>query len=535
MSDEVRPLPRWLAAPIPENESERLAALRAYDILDTTPEAGFDELTWLARFVCGTPIAAVTLIDEGRQWFKSRIGFDIAESPRNQSFCAHAILRNNGIFEVHDAAADDRFADNPAVTGGPKIRFYAGAPLVSETGQAVGTICVIDRVPRTLTDDQRQALRILAARAVALLESRGRLRTAEDRRAYFHSVINAVPIAVVIRDKTGRVVLKNDAAYRFSREGPGENETLTILNKRGTLVPRERWPGMRALQGERVAGEEFILRTLDGSDMPVLGTAAPVFDSRGEIAAAAICYQDITPLAEVSRLKDEFVATVSHELRTPLTAIKGSMQLLHADGALDPDAQALVAVALNNADRLVRMVNDILDSAKIEAGKLNLQRRTLTVGELGAMAMENVRPIAAAARIRLAIDVQPGVRVVHVDVDRMVQAIVNLLSNAIKFAPTGSTVTFGARPMPDGGVAMTVHDSGDGIPPERLNRLFVKFSQLEAGSTNQGKGTGLGLSITKALVEEHGGTIHVVSSRESGTTFEIRLGGDGTAFAQLGS
>jgi len=526
-------LPRWMSPPIPGNEKERLAALHDYEILDTSPEAGFDELTWLASFICGTPIATVTLIDEGRQWFKSRIGMHKAETPRNESFCAHAILEANDILEVSDAAADDRFADNPAVTGDPHIRFYAGAPLVSETGQAVGTICVIDRVPRTLTDDQRHALRILAARAVSLLELRVRLRAAEDRRAYLHSVINAVPIAVVIRNKSGVVVLKNDAAHRFSREAPGETETLTITNKKGVRIPRERWPGMRALNGEHVVGEEFILRTVDGVEMPVLGTAAPVFDSRGEIAAAAICYQDITPLAEVSRLKDDFVATVSHELRTPLTAIKGSMQLLHADASLDEDSRTLVAVALNNADRLVRMVNDILDTAKIEAGKLSLQRRSLTVAELGAMAMENVRPIAAAARVKLSIDVLPGVRIVHVDVDRMVQAIVNLLSNAVKFAPTGSTVTFSARPLPDGGVAMAVHDSGDGIPPERLNRLFQKFSQLEAGATNQGKGTGLGLSITKALVEEHGGTVHVVSSREAGTTFEIRLGGDGTPFARV--
>ncbi|HMF99467.1 MAG TPA: HAMP domain-containing sensor histidine kinase [Vicinamibacterales bacterium] len=170
------------------------------------------------------------------------------------------------------------------------------------------------------------------------------------------------------------------------------------------------------------------------------------------------------------------------------------------------------------------MVNDLLDSAKIEAGKLTLQRRTLTVTELGALPMKNVRSIAATARVELSIDVQPGVRVVHVDVDRMVQAIVNLLSNATKFAPTGSTVTFGARPMADGGVAMTVHDSGQGIPPARLHQLFQKFSQLEGGTKNQGRGTGLGVSIAKALVEEHGGTTEVVSNREGGTTFEIRLG-----------
>ena len=531
MSGEVRPRPRWLAPPLPPDERERLAALRSYEILDTPPEQAFDDLTWLASHFCGTPIALVTLIDEDRQWFKSRVGFVKAESPRSESICAHAILKPDALLEVPDAREDDRFADMPAIAGDPFVRFYAGAPLVDTEGHAVGTLCVMDRVPRALTDDQRYALRALAAQAMSQFQLHVRLRAVEDRRAYLHSVINALPIAVVIRDKSGSIALKNAAASQFAGELGPALENFTVIGKRGRVVPKERWPGVRALTGEHVVGEELIIRTPDGKETPVLGTAAPVRDSRGAIVASAISYQDITPLAEVAQLKDDFVATVSHELRTPLTAIKGSMQLLHAD-LTDPDHLELVSVALSNAERLVRMVSDILDTAKIEAGALQLQRRTMTVAALGQTAIENVRSIAAAARVRLAIEVDPGVRVVHVDVDRMVQAIVNLLSNAIKFAPTGSTVTFGARPMADGGVVMTVHDAGDGIPPDRLHRLFQKFSQLDSSSTNQGKGTGLGLSITKALVEEHGGSIHVSSSREDGTTFEIRLGGDGSAFAQ---
>jgi len=286
---------------------------------------------------------------------------------------------------------------------------------------------------------------------------------------------------------------------------------------------------VRALAGENVV-EEMVVRQPSGVEMPVICTAAPMRDSRGTIVAAAIAYQDVTPLAEIARLKSEFVSTVSHELRTPLTAIKGSLQLVQADEGLSADQRELIGVALTSADRLIRMVNDILDAAKIEAGKLTLQRRTLTVGELARTAVENVRPIAAAAGVRLALDIEPDVRAIHVDVDRMVQAIVNLLSNAIKFAPRATPVVFAARRMPDGGVSMVVQDRGSGIPPERLHRLFEKFVQLEPGSTNQGKGTGLGLAITKAIVEEHGGTIHVSSSREEGTTFEIRLYGDGTSF-----
>ena len=530
MSSSDRPMPRWVLAPLPPDEEQRLAVLRNYEILDTPPEAVFDHLAWLASYICGTPMALVNLVDEHRQWFKARVGFPTAESPRSEAICAYAILNPQQVLEITDTSKDDRFADMPAIAGHPFVRFYAGAPLVSASGHAVGTLCVMDSVPKTLTDDQRQALIILAAQAVSQFELRRRLRDIEDQRAQLISTLNAVPIAIVIRGAPdGRVVVQNEAADRFA--GSTNWETIRALRKDGQPLSRTEWPGFRALRGETVRSEELRLTMADGRTVPVYANAAPITDSRGAIVGAVTGFQDITSLAEVARLKDEFVATVSHELRTPLTAIKGSLQLVHSAEGLDAEHKELIGVALGNADRLVRMVNDILDAAKIEAGALKLQRRTLTVAVLAATAFENVRPIAAAAGVRLAIEIESGVRAVHVDVDRMVQALVNLLSNAIKFAPRATTVTLAARRMADGGVSMAIHDDGSGIPPERLHRLFEKFSQLQPGSSNQGKGTGLGLAITKALVEEHGGTIHVSSDPGMGTTFEIRLAGDGTSFA----
>ena len=164
--------PGWIAAPLPPDEAERLAALREYRILDTPPEQGFDDLTWLASFICQTPMALVTLIDTHRQWFKSRVGFESSETPRTESICAHAVMNPDRILEVPDAAKDRRFAGMPAIAGAPFVRFYAGAPLVGARGYAVGTICVMDREPRKLSDDQRRALRILAAQAASQLELR---------------------------------------------------------------------------------------------------------------------------------------------------------------------------------------------------------------------------------------------------------------------------------------------------------------------------------------------------------------------------
>jgi len=165
-----------MAAPKPQDEAARLAALRQYEVLDTDPEQAFDDLTQLATFICGMPISLVSLIDENRQWFKSQVGLSVPQTPRDVSFCAHAILRPRELLVVPDATADERFATNPLVTGEPDIRFYAGTPLVTPEGQALGTLCVIDRVPRDLNPRQRQALETLGRQVIAQLELRRKLK-----------------------------------------------------------------------------------------------------------------------------------------------------------------------------------------------------------------------------------------------------------------------------------------------------------------------------------------------------------------------
>jgi anti-sigma regulatory factor (Ser/Thr protein kinase) len=156
------------------NEAARLKALHQYKILDTAPEQAFDDLTLIAAQICGVPIALISLVDEDRQWFKSRVGVGLRETPRSVSFCAHAILQQ-GIFTVADTLNDARFRDNPLVQGDPHIRFYAGAPITTQDGYALGTLCVIDYVPRKLTDDQNNALQALERQVAAQLELRRNL------------------------------------------------------------------------------------------------------------------------------------------------------------------------------------------------------------------------------------------------------------------------------------------------------------------------------------------------------------------------
>jgi GAF domain-containing protein len=159
------------AAPLPKNEVKRLKVLWQYDVLDTVPEEVFDDLTDLAAHICEAPVALISLVDENRQWFKARVGISVKETSRDISFCAHAIL-NDDLLLISDATKDPRFRDNPLVTGPQKIRFYAGAPLVTPDGHALGTLCVLDKKPRKLRPEQQKALQVLARHVVTQLELR---------------------------------------------------------------------------------------------------------------------------------------------------------------------------------------------------------------------------------------------------------------------------------------------------------------------------------------------------------------------------
>lgn len=206
--------------PAPANEATRLAELKQTGLLDSMPEKEFDDLALLASQICGTPIALMTLLDSDRQWFKSRVAFEATETSRDVSFCAHAILRPGDTMVVPDATADPRFRDNPLVLSDPNIRFYAGTPLITDSGSALGTLCVIDRKPRTLSEEQEQALRALGRQAISLVDLRRKRAELEEEHRLRGQLLQTLHVEKKRSDQLLESIFPESVAHQLRSDVP---------------------------------------------------------------------------------------------------------------------------------------------------------------------------------------------------------------------------------------------------------------------------------------------------------------------------
>lgn len=394
---------------MPDQESARLAALGAYDILDTPPEAAFDRITALASDLFDAPMCAVSLIDVDRQWFKSRVGLEDSETPRSQSFCDHA-MRDDVVMVVTDATRDARFSANPLVTGGPAIRFYAGAPLRTRGGVNLGALCVIDTKPRAdLTAKEKHRLATLAQVVVDELELR--------------------------------------------------------------LLARQ--------------------------------------------------LEEATRRAEAAtRAKAEFLATMTHELRSPLTSIIGFSGMLSSSGLLEGRDKHFAERIQYASNGLLALVNDVLDLSKLEAGAVEVLRQRVDVRPLLHDVVSLFALKAETKGIELRLRVDPATPdAIETDPSWLQQILTNLLSNAVKFTDRGG-VSLEVASEP-GGVAFTVADTGVGIPPDRLERVFGRYQQADRSVASRFGGTGLGLAISQRLAEAMGGEIRLESVLGEGSRFTL--------------
>ena len=294
------------SSPPPTRELSRLAALLRYEILDTPDESTFNDFTHLASHICGTPIALISLVDERRQWFKSRVGLDVNETPREISFCTHAI-EGQGVFEVTDTQQDQRFLNNPLVTGDPGIRFYAGAPLTSPDGYNLGTLCVIDRQPRQLSDAQREALVRLSRQIMRLFEGRLQAHRYVEQAALHQALLNSAASAMLVTTAEGLISGVNPTAERLF----GYSEQMLVghpltsalfppeaLARRAAILSNELGetiePGFAVLIAPLLEGRremrEWRLLHRNGDSVPVLLNVSAIHDEyellRGYIVSA---------------------------------------------------------------------------------------------------------------------------------------------------------------------------------------------------------------------------------------------------------
>lgn len=562
-----------------ESEQARLVALHSLAILDTPPEERFDRITRLATRLFDVDIALVSLVDEERQWFKSRQGFSLTQTCLQESFCAHAI-QGDSIFEIEDASIDPRFENNVLVTARGGIRFYAGMPLTTADGFRIGTLCIIHSEPRRLTKHQRQSLRDLAACAEDEINRHGleselsrvnaaktRLTEDENRQRLLVEALAALndistssqltldqqlqasltlgcqylqlQIGIISRIKKSVfevvcVTSPEDVALSAGQCLPLANTYCDMtLKSNGMLAvhnvsmcdirhhPCYDTFGLEAYIGCGIQLGNHLFGTVSFSS----ATPRPQAFAETDSLFLKLLSRWVGSALERQRadaLKNEFVSTVSHELRTPLTAITGGLKLVlgGATGELPVHTQQMLSMALKNGERLSLLINDLLEFEKLLAGQLNFICRPHKLGMLLKAALQENQTYAAQYGVTLRLEPLSADSVINVDALRFQQVMANLLSNAAKFSQLNSEVVVFCDEC-DKSVRINVKDTGCGIPEEFRSRIFQKFSQADASDRRVKGGTGLGLSISKAIIEQMGGTIGFQSTENEGSTFYV--------------
>jgi signal transduction histidine kinase len=352
--------------------------------------------------------------------------------------------------------------------------------------------------------------------------------TIDRQHRVSEAILETVDVGLLLLDRDGAYQRMNRRHADFIRlafpeghDGQAGQLGLVYNEDGSTLLTREQMPSYRASQGEEfddcrmwVGADPLTWRALSVS-------ARSVRDDQGRFAGAALAYKDVTDFMRALRVKDEFLASVSHELRTPLTSIRGYVDILLERDDLPTEQRNQLEVVARNGERLNRLVSDLLHTAQVEEGPMEVVRTSQDLVEIVRASVDAAAPAARAAGVELRMDV-PSTLVAMVDGQRLAQAVDNLVSNAVKYTPRGGFVEI--RLVVDGGrIEICVADSGIGIQAADRDRLFTRFFRGRQAEEQSVQGLGLGLSIARSIVESHGGRIDVESEVGRGSVFRIRL------------
>ena len=508
-------------APLPPDEARRLQALRDLRLLDSPPDERFDRITRLAARLFEVPIALVSLIDIERQWFKSRVGMEAAETPRSISFCAHAILQAD-VMVIEDALEDERFADNPIVHGDHPVRFYAGSPIEVDGGLRIGTLCIVDRQPRSFSEQERTLLRDLSGMVASEIAALG-LRAAIERERRgaetLRALLEHLPEGVLLLDDAGRIVSCNPAAERLF------GAPCAVL----TDQPAARLIGIAPAA---LARHEGMARRADGSAFDAELSIAPMtLDGRAHLVVSV---RDIAwHRAEQERVRaanerrHNYFRTASHELRTPMASILGFSELLLKREFDAATGRELIDIIHRQATRLVSLVNQMLDLARIDSGgAAQLHPVPLDLAELADKAIASLGDADLARRV--VVSGGAGLPQVLADPVRIQQALCNIVGNALAYSAPDSAVELalaGQARAGRAGVAATVSDRGVGMTTEQQGQVLDAF--WRAGALPDVPGNGLGMTIVREIAHVHGGVVSIASKPGDGTQVTLWLPLDG--------
>ena len=538
-------------------DSDRLAALRHSGLLDSPPEASFDRIARLVARVLGVPTALVSLVDADRQFFKACVGLpepwaSRRETPLSHSFCQH-VVASRAPLVVDDAREHPTLRQNGAVLDIGVIA-YLGVPLITPDGHVFGSLCAIDGRPRAWTEGEVETMRDLAESVMTEVA----LRAEEER--YRLMVENVREHAIFTIGLDGMVSSWDIGAERVL----GFREEEILGRPFATLFTPEEIRGGQpeqelatAAERGRAEDEKWHVRR-DGSRFFATGIVNSIKDEAGNLRGYIKVMRDISKRkraeedraealgrereariaaeaararaeaiqAEVEaagRAKDRFLAMLSHELRTPINPVLLTATAMADDPATPEAMRDTWRMIRDNIGLEARLIDDLLDVMKTIQGKMTYQWEVLDAHDLLEKTGQIVRDDADAKRIRLDSGLEAGRSYVRADSARLTQAFWNLLRNAIKFTEPGGSIAIRSRDV-GGRLVIEVADTGIGIEPHALGKIFNAFEQAEDSITHQFGGLGLGLAISQSVIDAHEGTLSAASEgRGLGATFTIEL------------
>lgn len=537
----------------PKNEEQRLNSLKSLNLLDTFPEEEYDQITELASQICNTPIALISLVDQDRQWFKSKKGTQVSQTPRDISLCAHAILSEQ-VFLIEDTKKDDRFFDNPIVTGDPHIEFYAGAPLLAPDGHVIGTVCVIDNKPKKLTETQLQSLKVLSKQVTKLLEFRQnveKLETANFELKFKTIATNSLSEGIVLQNASGEIVDFNPAALKVldltADQLTGKNSMdphWRAVKEDLSDFPGSEHPAMMSL----ATGKEYrdVIMGIFNKDENVRWikiNATPIFFNQEKKPSFVVTsFNDVSSflkaekerqsleakLTESARLTSlgEMASGIAHEINNPLAIIKGKIHnlktKLEKEEKIDREEFVSHLNVLNSTvDRIAKIIKGLRAfSRNAENDPFEKVVFSYVVNEAFDLSREKVKKLGIDLKVEVNENLLVECRPVQIG-----QVIVNLINNSIDAVSKIENKWISIVVSENKGlVRILFKDSGSGINEKVAGKMMDPFFTTK----DVGKGTGLGLSISKGIIEQHNGTLQYLPS-EANTCFEIIIPKNQTA------